>query len=633
MRIRHLPETLINQIAAGEVIERPFAVVKELVENSIDAGASSIEVTLSDGGKSLIIVSDNGSGMSRDDLSACVDRHATSKLPDDNLVDIKHMGFRGEALASIGAVARLSIHSRQRDEHGELDEDAWEIKVEGGKKYDPAPSSHPAGTQIEVRDLFYATPARLKFMKTERAEFMAIKDTLTRLAMANPRIAFKLTHDGKESFHYTAVLDAQIRLSKILGREFGENAMKIEAEREGITLDGFAGLPTLHRATSQYQYLFINGRPVKDKLLHGCVRAAYMDVLHGGRHPMLALFLTVPPALVDVNVHPAKAEVRFQDPALVRGLIVSALKHALHDHGTKTSSTVSSATLGRFEPANRSGPSLPLHRGASSAVPRSYAYGGGESVNGGYAAQGLAESAYNAYAPEGESIAFPAEQSSMITNIAPTAKAELQDAPEHLQQFPLGAARAQLHENYIVAQTEDGMVIVDQHAAHERLVYEKFKAFMDDTITNNENGVERQGLLTPEIVTLEDSEAERLLAFAPQLSKLGLEIDAFGAGAIAVQAVPSLLGHRIDIHALIRDLADEVSEHDTAQGLEKHMHDILSTMACHGSVRSGRRMNVDEMNALLRQMEATPLSGQCNHGRPTSITLSLSDIEKLFGRR
>jgi DNA mismatch repair protein MutL len=448
-------------------------------------------------------------------------------------------------------------------------------------------------------------------MKSERAEFMAVKDTLLRLAMANHNVAFRLTHDGKEAFHYPAVLDAQSRLAKILGREFGENSVSIEAEREGLKLRGYAGLPTLHRGTAQHQYLFVNGRPVRDKLLHGCVRAAYSDVLHGGRHPMLALFLEVPLEEVDVNVHPAKAEVRFQDPGLVRGLIISALKHALHEHGTKTSSSVSMAALGKFEPANTGAPNLPLHRGSSAAVPRQYTYGNNYG--------NLAESVQTAYAP----------QESLIPQEAPTARAEIAPEPltEEEQNFPLGAARAQLHENYIIAQTLEGMVIVDQHAAHERLVYERFKAQVED------RGVEKQGLLSPEIIQLEESEAERLLGYAEGLSKLGLEIEPFGAGAIAVQAIPALLGAKPNIEQLIRDLADEITERNTAQGLEERLNEILSTMACHGSVRSGRRMNVDEMNALLRQMEETPLSGQCNHGRPTSITLSLADIEKLFGRR
>lgn len=609
MRIRYLPETLINQIAAGEVIERPFAAVKELVENAIDAGATKIEVDLTDGGKSKIVVKDNGGGMDQEELAACVDRHATSKLPGDDLVNIQHMGFRGEALASISAVARINIQTRQKDGEG------WQINVEGGKKGEVSPSSYPAGTQIEVRDLFFATPARLKFLKSERAEFMAVKDTLTQLAMANHAIAFRLTHDGKESFHYPAVSDSQNRLAKILGREFGENSIAINAEREGLKVSGYAGLPTLHRGTSQYQFLFVNGRPVKDKLLYGCVRAAYADVLHGGRHPMLALFVNVPPDEVDVNVHPAKAEVRFRDPGLVRGMIISALKLALHENGARASSSVSQAALGKFQSDyTQGGPRLPLHRGGSAPVPRSYAYSSGGYGN-------LAENIQENYAPQG----------SFIEDIAPTARMEMGiDEPEkvaELQSFPLGAARAQVHENYIIAQTPEGMVVVDQHAAHERLVYEKFKRQLE------ESGVEKQGLLSPEIVSLEESEAERLLKYAPALSKLGLEIEAFGAGAIAVQAIPALLGSKPNIDALIRDLADEITERDTAQGLEERLNEILSTMACHGSVRSGRRMNVDEMNALLRQMEETPLSGQCNHGRPTYITLSLNDIEKLFGRR
>ncbi|MEZ5814909.1 MAG: DNA mismatch repair endonuclease MutL [Alphaproteobacteria bacterium] len=604
MSIRYLPETLINRIAAGEVIERPFAAVKELVENSIDAGASRIEVTLNNGGKSLIVVRDNGRGMDRDDLIAAVDRHATSKLPSDDLVDIRHLGFRGEALASIAAVARLRILSRA---HGA--DEAWEIRVEGGQKFEPVPSGHPEGTQIEVRDLFFSTPARLKFLKTERAEFMAVKDTLSRLAMANPGIAFRLVHEGKNSLNLPVAADAQERMAAILGREFGSNAFEVEAEREGIILSGLASLPTYTRATTQYQYLFVNGRTVRDKLLHGCIRAAYSDVLHGGRHPVAALFVTLAPDEVDVNVHPAKAEVRFRDPGMVRGLIISALKHALHEHGQQASSTVSHAMMGRFKPAN--GPALPLHRGAGAAVPSAY--------RSGYAYGHLAESVQNAYAPS---------QPSMAVDMAPAAKEALaEDVQEAPQSFPLGAARAQIHENYIIAQNENGLVVVDQHAAHERLVYERFKAQL------SERGVEKQGLLSPEIVELEENEAARLLKFSEELARLGLEIEAFGAGAIAVQAVPTLLGARADLQGLIRDLADEITEHDTAQGLEERLNEILSTMACHGSVRSGRRMNADEMNALLRQMEATPLSGQCNHGRPTYVELSLKDIERLFGRR
>ncbi len=582
------------------MIERPFAAVKELVENAIDAGASKIEVTLRDGGKSLIVVKDNGSGMTREELTASVDRHATSKLPDNDLVNIEHMGFRGEALASIGAVARLTIHTCSAKESN-----GWQICVEGGKKGTAMPSQHPSGTQIEVRDLFYATPARLKFLKTERSEFLAVKDTISRLAMAFPHVGFTLIHNEKKSLSVPATADPQKRLSAFLGKEFQDNAIKIEAEREGIKLSGFASLPTLHRATTQYQYLFVNGRPVRDKLLHGCVRAAYADVLHGGRHPLLALFLELPSSEVDVNVHPAKAEVRFRDPALVRGLLISALKHSIYEHGGQASSSVSSHALGSFRAEG--GPRLPMHRGSSPAVPRSYAYGGG-----------MAEAVSSAYAA----------QPSMMFQDAPTARVEAEtEFQEEQESFPLGSARAQLHENYIVAQTPKGMVIVDQHAAHERLVYERFKAQMAA------RGIEKQGLLSPEIIELEESAAERLLSYADGLATLGLEVEAFGQGAVAVQSIPALLGGKPNIERLIKDLADEITEHGNANTLEERLNEILSTMACHGSVRSGRRMNAQEMNALLRQMEETPLSGQCNHGRPTYIELSLAEIEKLFGRR
>ncbi len=602
MRIRHLPETLINQIAAGEVIERPAAAVKELVENALDAGSTAIDVIIEDGGKSLIIVRDNGHGMNATDLEAALHRHATSKLPDDDLLNIQHMGFRGEALPSIGAVSRLKISTRDQGK------DAWEIIVEGGKKSAVTPSAHPKGTQVEIRDLFYATPARLKFMKSERAEYMAVKDILTRLSMGFPHVSFKLTHNGKDMMNHRAVLDSQSRLATILGKEFGENAMQIEAEREHISLTGFASLPTLHRGTAQYQYLFVNGRPVQDKLLKGCIRGAYADVLARDRHPIVALFLDVPSTHVDMNVHPAKTEVRFRDPGIVRGLIVSALKNALMEGGFRSSNHVSQGALGKLSPSNFSSPAMPYRS------PSNY--------SGSYAAPShygnLAEAAQ------------PHAQMDWGADIAPSARSEAQPefarAPE-TQTFPLGAARAQIHENYIVAQTKDGMVVVDQHAAHERLVYEKFKA------QTAERGIEKQGLLTPEIIQLEDVQAERLLAHCETLSKLGLDLEPFGSGAIAVQTIPALLGGRCDVQRLILDLIDELDERDDVQGLEERINHILSTMACHGSVRSGRRMNADEMNALLRQMEETPLSGQCNHGRPTYVELKLHDIEKLFGRK
>lgn len=593
MRIRHLPETLINQIAAGEVIERPAAAVKELVENAIDAGAKKITITLENGGKSLIRITDDGCGMNREELIAALDRHATSKLPDDDLVHVVHLGFRGEALPSIASVSRLTLTSRAQGS-----DDAWSLNVEGGKKDAPKPAAHPPGTSLEVRDLFYATPARLNFLKTDRSEYAAVKETALRLAMAYPAIAFHLIHEGKTSFSFPAQ-DRQARLSAALGDEFGINAIPIDAAREGIRLTGLAGLPTFARGTSQHQHLFVNGRPVRDRMMMGCLRAAYSDFMAHDRHPIAALFLDIPADCVDVNVHPAKAEVRFRDNALVRGLIVSGLKHALMQHGQISAPSVSFAALDRLRHNAAQGPALPLSRG-----PSSYHYPGG-----------LAEKIAPHFAP-------------FDTHAAPAARYEEPAAlTADITAHPLGAARAQIHENYIIAQTDNGMVIVDQHAAHERLVYERFKA------QHAQSGIPSQGLLVPEIVDLEDTEAQRLLTQAETLKTLGLEIESFGAGSVAVRAIPAVLSGRCEASQLVRDLADELAERGTAQGLEETVNRLLSTMACHGSVRSGRRLNAEEMNALLRQMEETPNSGQCNHGRPTYITLSLADIEKLFGRR
>ena len=605
MKIRHLPDYLVNQIAAGEVIERPAAALKELVENSLDAGASRIEVDLRDGGKGLIAVRDNGSGMSRDDLVAALDRHATSKLPDDDLLNIQYFGFRGEALPSIASVSRLSISTRTRD--GE----AWEIEVNGGTKGEARPGTQTEGTRIEVRDLFYATPARLKFLKTTGTEYAAAKEMLQRLALANPLVAFRLTHNGTTSFHYPvlsndATAQTTQRLKDIMGADFVASSLEINAERQGHRLSGWVGLPTFSAGTGQEQYLFVNGRSVKDKLLVGAVRGAYIDVMSRDRYPVVMLSLTCPPEEVDVNVHPAKAEVRFRDNALVRGLIVSAIHHALHAQGITRNTSLSDQTLQRFH--------------SQSLVPSySSAYAPGNQ-NGGYAPVpaasygNLAEQAYAGYQP-----AMEFQPSARFEAPAPQAEQDIQ--------YPLGSARAQIHENYILAQTTQRLVIVDQHAAHERLVYERFKAQVAA------GGIEKQGLLTPEIIALEDVDCARLLEQSETLASLGLEIEAFGIGAIAVRSIPALLSGRIDVHRLIHDLAEESAENEKATGLEEKINALLSTMAYHGSVRSGRRLNVIEMNALLRQMEETPLSGQCNHGRPTYISLSLADIEKLFGRR
>ncbi len=596
--IRRLPETLVNQIAAGEVVERPAAAVKELVENALDAHARHIDVTMGDGGRALISVTDDGCGMSADEIVLAVERHATSKLPDDDLVCIETLGFRGEALPSIGAVARLSVTSRPRDAGG--DAQAWSLAVEGGKQGALKPAAQAPGTRIEVRDLFYATPARLKFLKGVRTEVSHARDALNRLAMAHPHVGFTLNTDGRDLVRLEGArgdlggdqFDARLRrLGAIMGREFAENALPIDAEREGIRLTGYIGLPTLNQGTARHQYLFVNGRPVRDKLLHGAVRGAYRDVLAHDRHPMLALFLDLPADAVDVNVHPTKAEVRFRDPGLVRGLIVGACKHALAAAGHRASSSVATAALGAAR---------------SFGLPASSTRSGGRSFT---------EAAAVYHAPLPGLAAAPA-----------AVQAPADESVADFEHYPLGAARAQVHATYVVAQTSDGIVIVDQHAAHERLVYERMKRQLAD------GTVASQILLIPEVVELEEAAASRLAARAGELRELGLVIEPFGSGALAVRETPALLGE-VDAGALLRDLADELSELGDTLSLRERLGEVCSTMACHGSVRAGRRLNVEEMNALLRQMEETPHSGQCNHGRPTYIELKLADIERLFGRR
>jgi DNA mismatch repair protein MutL len=608
MPIRHLPENLVNQIAAGEVIERPAAAVKELVENAIDAGATRVDIAIRDGGASLISVADDGIGMSASDLALCVERHATSKLPDDDLVHIQSLGFRGEALPSIGAVSRLSLTSRARGAP-----EAHLISVHAGKKSGPAPAALNAGTRVEVRDLFYATPARLKFLKTPRAEAQAVRDTVERLAMAYPDVHFKLFNDDAETLDLPApggplargdAAESRLaRLRQIMGRDFAENALKITAERDGVRLSGYASLPTLNRGTSQYQFFYVNGRPVKDKQLIGAVRGAYMDFLASQRHPMLCLFIDLPPEDVDVNVHPAKAEVRFRDAALVRGLVVGGLKQAIAQAGHRASTSVATDTLQSFQAPAPSG----------SGWNGSYAMPSRAPV---YAREGAAP----VYATSGN-LALDAGPAARRQDLPPI------EAPVDVPaEYPLGAACAQLHETYIVAQTRDGLVLVDQHAAHERLVYEDMKKALA------QGGILRQPLLLPEVVEMDAPAAERLLARRAQLAELGLVIDDFGKGAVVVQETPALLG-AINIRKLVLDLADDIADFGETHSLKEKLEEVCSTMACHGSVRAGRRLNAEEMNALLRQMERTPHSGQCNHGRPTYVELKLHDIEKLFGRR
>jgi DNA mismatch repair protein MutL len=613
MPIRRLPPEAVNRIAAGEVIERPAAAVKELVENALDAGARGVSVRIERGGLGLIAVEDDGAGIARDELPLAVERHATSKLEagvggDVDLLNIHTMGFRGEALPSIGAVARLSITSKARGA-GE----AWAIAVEGGALQPPKPAPwtglSDSGARVEVRDLFFATPARLKFMKSERAEMMAVSDVVKRLAMARPDVAFLLEHEGRASLRLHAEADPEnegrrARLAAILGADFAPNCLALDQIRGDVRMSGFAGLPTFHRGTRDHQHLFVNGRPVKDKLIVGAVRAAYQDLLARDRHPVVALFLDLPPADVDVNVHPAKTEVRFRDAALVRGLIVGALSHALAGAGHRASTTTAASALSAVR--SHHAPQQPALR----------AWGVAEETLAFAPPSGRVEPTWTAGVPAGgDSTASPLP-------VGETPAVQDEDA----RFFPLGAARAQVHETYIVAQTEDGIVIVDQHAAHERLVYERMKQMLAN------GGVRRQALLIPEVVELDPSEAEALVARAEELAQLGLVIEPFGPGAILVRETPALLGH-IDAAGMLKDLADDIAELGEAHALKDRLEEVCSSMACRGSVRAGRRLTAEEMNALLRQMEATPFSGQCNHGRPTYVELKLSDIEKLFGRR
>ncbi|SFR36742.1 DNA mismatch repair endonuclease MutL [Litoreibacter janthinus] len=600
-QIKQLDEVAVNRIAAGEVVERPASAVKELVENALDAGATRIELCLKDGGKTLIRVTDDGHGIPAQDLPLALARHATSKIDGSDLLNIHTFGFRGEALPSMASVGRMTITSRVSGE------DAAQITVDGGVMQPVMPAALTKGTVVELRNLFYATPARLKFLRSDRAETSAILDVIKKLAMAEPYVGFTirdLSRDDKGRVTFRA--DAQSgdmfdalsgRLRSILGAEFADNALPIDAERDGITLTGYAALPTYSRGTSVAQFLFVNGRPVRDKLLIGALRGAYSDFLSRDRHPAVALFLELDPTKVDVNVHPAKAEVRFRDPGLARGLIVSALKHALAEAGHRASTTVAGATLGAFRPERVDRPIYQMDRPSQSAL----------------------RGAYQTQTPEYEPRGFSETQAvySRVDVVEPD--------PMASQDQPLGAARGQVHENYIIAQTKDGMVIVDQHAAHERLVYEKLKKQMA------ENGVAAQALLIPEIVEMSEGDAAILLAHADALSKLGLTLEPFGAGAIAVRETPAILGE-VNAEAMVRDILDELDDLGDTQLVADKIEAVLSRVACHGSIRSGRWMRADEMNALLREMEATPHSGQCNHGRPTYVELKLTDIERLFGR-
>ncbi|HTK36660.1 MAG TPA: DNA mismatch repair endonuclease MutL [Caulobacteraceae bacterium] len=609
MPIRRLPPETVNRIAAGEVVERPASAIKELVENAVDAGAARIEVQAEQGGLSRILVADDGHGMSADELPLALERHATSKLVPDadgayDLLRIGSLGFRGEALPSIGSVARLTLTSRRRGAA-----EAHALGVDGGAMgaVGPAPFPGPHGTRVEVRDLFFATPARLKFMKSERAEALAIAEEIKRQAMAHEAVGFSLDIDGRKVLRlapeHPGPEGRLARLSAVLGREFEANALPIDQEREGVRLTGYAGLPTYSRGTSGHQHLFVNGRPVRDRLLQGALRAAYADVLARDRFPAAVLYLELDATLVDVNVHPAKAEVRFRDGAMVRGLIVGSLRHVLAGAGHRSSSTVSAAALGSFRPeaprpnaAGWSGagvwraPAAPMFPGVAEATAR-------------------VEYDHD-LAPRTLGSAGEAEPETVIDPL----------------DYPLGAARAQLHETYILAQTRDGVVIVDQHAAHERLV-------METMIADAARGeAPRQVLLLPEVVELEPTEAERVGAATAELARMGLVLEPFGPGAVLVREIPAVLGG-IDTAGLVRDLADDLAEHGAALALGERLAEKFASAACRASVRAGRRLTAAEMNALLRQMEVTPRAGQCNHGRPTYVELKLTDIERLFGRR
>ncbi|MEO0546523.1 MAG: DNA mismatch repair endonuclease MutL [Pseudomonadota bacterium] len=619
MAVQRLKDTIINQIAAGEVIERPASVVRELVDNAVDSGATRIEISTAAGGRGLVRVTDNGAGMSREDLALAVERHCTSKLFDD-LLSIETLGFRGEALPSIGSVAKLSIQSRQAAGEG------WHIQVNGGTVNAPRPAALATGTIVEMSDLFYATPARLKFLKTDRAEANAVTETVRRIALGHPEVHFTLSGSDRQTLDFPAVNGGDAlrrRARQVIGPDFVENAVIVDAEREGVHLAGLAGLPTFNRANSLHQYVYVNGRPVRDKQITGAIRGAYMDFLSRYRHPVVALFIDIDPDQVDVNVHPAKSEVRFRDPGLVRGLLVGALKQAISEAGHRASTEGRDGLMAAFQR-----PDSPSAEGRG--------FGSGQTHQSqAYKSPGVVDHDWtqSPYAPdsappvttgfsEGGQAAFTgvSERSADLRVVDPI------EEEGHDSQAPLGVARAQVHENFIIAQTETGLVIVDQHAAHERLVYERFKAHMA------QNGIEAQILLVPQIVELTQEARNHLLDHADLLTRFGLTLEAFGESAVAVRETPAILGD-VDCTKLLEDLADEIAEWGTANQLQERIDHVAATMACHGSVRSGRRLLPQEMNALLRDMERTPNSGQCNHGRPTYIELGLKDIERLFGRR
>lgn len=600
MSIRRLPEHLINRIAAGEVVERPASALKELVENAIDAGAARIAVRLSNGGLDRIEVIDDGCGMAPADMALALERHATSKLPDERIEAVETLGFRGEALPSIASVARLTIQSRVRGADG------WQRVVDNGRLAEEGPCAIPPGTTVRAEELFAKVPARRKFLRSPRAEYGACLDVVRRLAMAHPEIDFTLEHDGRRTLAVQGGEGREERVAALIDRTLADNNVVVSLEREGLRLSGVASLPTYNRGVADHLYLFVNGRPVRDRLLVGAVRAAYADLLARDRHPVLALFLDVPPDEVDVNVHPAKTEVRFRDPALVRGMLVSGLKRALDDAGFRSAQRPDAAAMMAWRTEAHSPTpigTMPIFDRPAMLVADRPA-----------AASHLADAATHWHELPSRSL-------------APAARAEIaQEAPPAAQSFPLGVARGQVAKTYIVAEAEDGLVIVDQHAAHERLVLERMRRALEGA------GVASQALLLPQVVELDEPACDRLEARLGELREFGLELERFGPSAMLVRATPALLGGG-DAEGLVRDLADDLAEADQALSLKERLDHVAATMACHGSVRAGRMLSVAEMNALLREMEITPRSGQCNHGRPTWVKLAHGDIEKLFGRK
>lgn len=632
MQLKLLSPTTINRIAAGEVIERPASVVKELVENSIDAGATEIDIIVHNGGRNLVSVADNGKGMTKDELKLCLQRHATSKLSDDDLFDIAFLGFRGEAIPSIGSVSRMTITSRKQNA-----DEGWSVFVNGGEESDPIPASIVRGTKIEVRDLFFATPARLKFLKTERTENIYISEVVNKLAMAYPHVGFNLQNEKRTLLKTQKCADGNSesllkRLSDILGRDFEQNSIKIDAEREGLRLKGYIGLPTYNKGSAASQFVFVNNRPVKDKVLIGAIRAAYQDFLARDRYPVVALSLDIDNEEVDVNVHPTKAEVRFRDAGMVRGLIVASLKNALSGAGHRASTTVSSAALGAFKPQGSGSNVSSFPRPSYSDIQTQFApILPKEPAENNLSDKEVTEFksakiTADRYQPQPQ-----ISSENLFKSDEEVLSVKPQEMPSDLQyvqpnNYPLGLARCQLHKTYIVSQTDKSIVIVDQHAAHERLVYENMKLDLA------KEGVKTQRLLIPEIVEISELEVESLLRKQEELAKLGLVIEKFSEKSVIVRETPALLGE-VDAQGLVKSLVNDIAEYDEILSANEALEHVCGTMACHGSVRSGRILNVSEMNSILRQMEQTPYSGQCNHGRPTYVELSLHEVEKLFGRK